>query len=83
MRDAIRKRRIEAGLSCKELSAYAQVGSNYIRHLENGHGGAHLEVLERICTILDLTLQPAPKKANRSKHGSNLGHDHNCYKEGS
>ena len=80
-RRAIRERCRQAGLSFNELSFLAGYSHKQcaISHFLTGRRGMSVTKLERLCDILNLTLQPAPKKANRSKHGTRTGADHNVF----
>ncbi|BBH15841.1 hypothetical protein Back2_01280 [Nocardioides baekrokdamisoli] len=54
--DVLRARRLEQGLTLRELSSEARVSLGYISEIERGHKEASSELLASLCTALDMQL---------------------------
>lgn len=54
--DVLRTRRLEQGLTLRELSSEARVSLGYISEIERGHKEASSELLASLCAALDLRL---------------------------
>ena len=54
--DVLRARRLEQGLTLRELSTEARVSLGYISEIERGHKEASSELLASLCGALDLRL---------------------------
>jgi transcriptional regulator with XRE-family HTH domain len=54
--DVLRERRLERGLTLRQLSAEARVSLGYISEIERGQKEASSELLTSLCTALDAPL---------------------------
>lgn len=54
--DVLRTRRLEQGLTLRELSSEARVSLGYISEIERGHKEASSELLASLCSALDIQL---------------------------
>jgi transcriptional regulator with XRE-family HTH domain len=54
--DVLRARRLEQGLTLRELSTEARVSLGYISEIERGHKEASSELLASLCAALDVPL---------------------------
>lgn len=54
--DVLRTRRLEQGLTLRELSSEARVSLGYISEIERGHKEASSELLASLCSALDMQL---------------------------
>ncbi len=54
--DVLRARRLEQGLTLRELSSEARVSLGYISEIERGHKEASSELLASLCSALDMQL---------------------------
>lgn len=54
--DVLRTRRLEQGLTLRELSSEARVSLGYISEIERGHKEASSELLASLCAALDIRL---------------------------
>src|SRR6476469_9781736 len=54
--DVLRERRLEQGLTLRQVSAEARVSLGYISEIERGHKEASSELLASLCTALEAPL---------------------------
>ena len=54
--DVLRERRLEQGLTLRQVSAEARVSLGYISEIERGQKEASSELLSSLCAALDLPL---------------------------
>ena len=54
--DVLRDRRMQRGMTLREVSAEARVSLGYISEIERGQKEASSELLSSLCTALDLPL---------------------------
>jgi transcriptional regulator with XRE-family HTH domain len=54
--DVLRERRLEQGLTLRQVSAEARVSLGYISEIERGRKEASSELLASLCTALDAPL---------------------------
>ena len=54
--DVLRERRVQRGLTLREVSAEARVSLGYISEIERGQKEASSELLFSLCSALDLPL---------------------------
>ena len=54
--DVLRERRMQRGLTLREVSAEARVSLGYISEIERGQKEASSELLASLCTALDVPL---------------------------
>ena len=54
--DVLRERRLEQGLTLRQVSAEARVSLGYISEIERGQKEASSELLASLCSALDLPL---------------------------
>jgi transcriptional regulator with XRE-family HTH domain len=54
--DVLRERRLEQGLTLRQVSAEARVSLGYISEIERGHKEASSELLASLCSALDIRL---------------------------
>jgi transcriptional regulator with XRE-family HTH domain len=54
--DVLRERRLERGLTLRQVSAEARVSLGYISEIERGQKEASSELLASLCTALDTPL---------------------------
>jgi transcriptional regulator with XRE-family HTH domain len=54
--DVLRERRLEQGLTLRQVSAEARVSLGYISEIERGQKEASSELLASLCTALDTPL---------------------------
>jgi XRE family transcriptional regulator, stress-response regulator len=54
--DVLRRRRMQQGMTLREVSASARVSLGYISEIERGQKEASSELLSSLCTALDVPL---------------------------
>jgi transcriptional regulator with XRE-family HTH domain len=54
--DVLRRRRMQQGMTLREVSATARVSLGYISEIERGQKEASSELLSSLCTALDVPL---------------------------
>ena len=54
--DVLRRRRMQQGMTLREVSAAARVSLGYISEIERGQKEASSELLSSLCTALDVPL---------------------------
>jgi transcriptional regulator with XRE-family HTH domain len=57
--DVLRERRVQRGLTLREVSAQARVSLGYISEIERGQKEASSELLSSLCHALDMPLSDA------------------------
>lgn len=64
--DALRAKRMERGLTLREVSAEARVSLGYISEIERGQKEASSELLSSLCGALDMPLSLLLHEVSRS-----------------
>jgi transcriptional regulator with XRE-family HTH domain len=64
--DVLRERRLEQGLTLRQVSAGARVSLGYISEIERGQKEASSELLASLCTALDTPLSAVLHDVSRA-----------------
>jgi transcriptional regulator with XRE-family HTH domain len=64
--DVLRERRLEQGLTLRQVSAEARVSLGYISEIERGQKEASSELLASLCTALDTPLSEVLHDVSRA-----------------
>jgi transcriptional regulator with XRE-family HTH domain len=64
--DVLRERRLEQGLTLRQVSAEARVSLGYISEIERGQKEASSELLASLCTALDAPLSAVLHDVSRA-----------------
>ena len=64
--DALRERRLEQGLTLRQVSAEARVSLGYISEIERGQKEASSELLASLCSALDAPLSEVLHDVSRA-----------------
>jgi transcriptional regulator with XRE-family HTH domain len=64
--DVLRERRLEQGLTLRQVSAGARVSLGYISEIERGQKEASSELLASLCTALDTPLSSVLHDVSRA-----------------
>jgi transcriptional regulator with XRE-family HTH domain len=64
--DVLRERRLEQGLTLRQVSAEARVSLGYISEIERGQKEASSELLASLCTALDAPLSAVLRDVSRA-----------------
>ena len=64
--DVLRARRMEQGMTLREVSAEARVSLGYISEIERGQKEASSELLSSLCSALDLPLSQVLREVSEA-----------------
>lgn len=69
---AVRRKRLAHGLTLAELAVGADMSTAMLSRIENGQAGASLDVLERICAALGVSLSAIFKEVEKTEGSAQL-----------